>query len=95
MEIIWLVSLIIIPLFAFAIVVLYRQTRSAGSGPQSLGRQTDGDAAEQRRRLPHGLGPMGLVLAATVVVAIVLALFVGFPLLRTLLIAFNAPLDAD
>lgn len=95
MEIIGLVLLIIVPLFAGALLVLYRQTHSARPGPQSVDRKTYGHAAEDRRRLPHGFAPMGLVLAATMVIAVVLALFVGFPLLRTLLIVFNAPIEAD
>ena len=61
MEIIWLVLLIIVPLFAGAIFMLCRQTQSAGPGPQAADRRTDSRAVEDRRRLPRGFGPMGLL----------------------------------
>lgn len=95
MEIVWLVLLIIVPLFAGAIFMLYRQTQSAGPGPQAADRRTDSRAVEDRRRLPRGFGPMGLLLGATVAGAVVAAIVIGFPILRAMLIAFNAPVDAE
>ncbi|MGY6710177.1 MAG: hypothetical protein ACXIVF_17795 [Rhizobiaceae bacterium] len=94
MEIIWLVLLIMVPLSAGGFYILYRAQRAGRVRQPSDGLRADRSASPSRP-LPRRLGTTGLVLAAAVIVAVGLALFVGFPLLRTLLIAFNAPVEAD
>lgn len=95
MEIIWLVLLIMVPLFAGGLFALHRQNRTGTAKAKSTLPRTGAGAGEGRRRLPHGLGPMGVVLGAALIGAVIAALLLGFPLLRSLLIAFNAPVEAE
>ena len=95
MEIIWLVLLIMVPLFAGGLFALHRQNRTGTAKAKSTLPRTDPGAGEGRRHLPHGLGPMGVVLGAALIGAVIAALLLGFPLLRSLLIAFNAPVEAE
>lgn len=95
MEIIWLVLLVVVPLFAGGLFALYRQNRTGTVKARATLPQTDPDAIEAGRRLPQGFGPMGLILGAALIGAVIAALLLGFPLLRSLLIAFNAPVEAE
>lgn len=96
MEFIWILLLVMVPLLGGGIIALHQQRRrSMRKPPATSAAAPSGTADEQRRRLPHGFGPMGLVLGGALIAAIGLALLVGFPLLRSLLIAFNAPVDAN
>ena len=85
MEVLWLVLLVMIPLVGGGFFALYRQKGAGLRRPRPAPAQA-ADPAQGRRRLPHGFAPMSLLLGIALIAALVAAV-----LLRSLLVALNAP----
>jgi hypothetical protein len=97
MELLWPVLAVMVPLFIGGAValVMYWRRNPAGGDARIFGQpaSTAGQPGGGRRRLPRGPVAIAFYVAAGLVVALVLAVAVGFPILRSLLIVLGAPID--
>jgi hypothetical protein len=99
MEMLWPVLVIMIPLFIGGVIALAMYWAHAPVGERGVPEasaprlRSAGGGKGGRRRLPTNPFAIALYVAAGLVVAVMLAVFVGFPVLRSLLMAIQAPID--
>lgn len=96
MEMMWPVLGIMVPLFAGGLIVLimYWWGNPAGTRENAGGAEGEFDRRPAGKRRSLRLTPRTMAVGfAGTVIAVVLALVVGFPLVRALLMAFHTPID--
>lgn len=101
MEMMWPILAVMVPLFAGGVVALvmyarYGKRRRGPTGADVLQDVSSGNtepSPSTARSRPSALAPWTMSLCfAGLALAVLLALIVGFPLVRTLLMAIHAPI---